>query len=437
MQGFIDRRCYSIPECFVLYLFLCCNLHNEICFYVFPGEFLTYGQQIITEKRVAIIAADDNEHHQKVVSTFATYLQRQCHCNVLYYPWNSLEDKFRWMANSIEQADFNVFVISESAFNQYDAWKHKKPTSSKDMFIPYLTSVLNRFFNNPNFFKRFMLVKFDHSINISMPDVCTSHYQLMKHFTEFLSHIHGLNAFKDNLQKVDLPIDQDLTKTKEGRDLNNAIHHAVKMHRPKPSRFDSGYNSHNENSNSFNEEDWREVRQKYVLTEIIQEKPPGEVFGAFLIDEESRSLMPGQAVEIASIAPAITIAEGGAGEHAFTIDMNPNQSSLMAVNKFGEYIKPNIYPSSTVENIPLRQDSQTNESDSKQGGRLNEAFIINKDELLTCYRPDTSFTFIPPEPSMLDEDITTQYQFEIMQDINQTYLRSTTQDTDNISGYSV
>jgi hypothetical protein len=72
-----------------------------------------------------------------------------------------------------------------------------------------------------------MLVKFDHSINISMPDVCTSHYQLLKDFTKFLSHIHGLNAFKDDLQKVDLPIDQDLTKTKEGRDLNNAIHHAV------------------------------------------------------------------------------------------------------------------------------------------------------------------------------------------------------------------
>jgi hypothetical protein len=45
-----------------------------------------------------------------------------------------------------------------------------------------------------------MLVKFDHSINISMPDVCTSHYQLLKDFTKFLSHIHGLNAFKDDLQ---------------------------------------------------------------------------------------------------------------------------------------------------------------------------------------------------------------------------------------------
>jgi hypothetical protein len=53
---------------------------------------------------------------------FATFLQKICDMDVLFYPWNFNEDKFRWIANTIDKSDYIVFLISQSAVDQYDMW---------------------------------------------------------------------------------------------------------------------------------------------------------------------------------------------------------------------------------------------------------------------------------------------------------------------------
>ncbi|CAC5414644.1 unnamed protein product [Mytilus coruscus] len=418
------------------------------------GESLN-NERLISRKKVAVIAASDNEFHTKVVESLATYLQNQGHCKVNYFPWNQTDDKFQWITTTADDVDFHVLVLSASACSQYDAFTSNRPIDATDIFIPYLSKVLNQGLSH----QKILFVRFDYSTDVSMPNGLGSSYQLLDNFTGFLSHIHKPNPNDDHMET--LTFSKHLSETREGRDLMNAVDNVIKISRFKQSkmygsRMDSGYKSHC-GMNSVDEKEWRDFTQKNVINAIVQEQTYGDRYGQFVIDPDICSFKPVDDDDGLSIFTTITIAEGEAGDRIETseeaemhfnrdrsfmhaaddlqrrkaalgnISKQPRQN-IYATDKNGQQIKPNLNPASQENDLCRKQSASINGSKAIE----NEAgaFIISGDN--SVY-PSTDF-FLPPDPSVLNEDITTEYQFKMMDDINRGQFNP---DLDNISGKSV
>ncbi|XP_076089295.1 uncharacterized protein LOC143059653 [Mytilus galloprovincialis] len=415
------------------------------------------NERWMVKKKVAVIAADDNEFHTKVVESLATYLQSQDHCKVNYFPWNKTDDKLQWITTTADDVDFHVIVLSASACSQYDAFTNNRPIDTTDIFIPYLSKVLNQVLNH----QKIIFVKFDYSSDLSMPNGLGSSFQLLDNFTGFLSHIHKHKPYEDQMKT--LPFSKHLSETREGRDLMNAVDNVIKISRFQQSkmygsRMDSGYKSHCE-MNSVDEKEWRDSTQTNVINAIVQEQPVGVQYGQFVIDPDICSFKPVDDGDGLSLFTTITIAEGEAGDRIETSeeaelhfyrgqscvhagDAIPRRTAALgrlgdtskhtrhisyANDKNGQQIKPNLNPTRQENELCRKQ------SESKNGSKDIEneagAFIISGDNYVY---PGTDF-FLPPDPS-INEDITTEYQFNMMDDINRGQLHY---DLDNVSGKSV
>lgn len=180
---------------------------------------------------VAIAFTEDNKFHNKVVHCFAVFLQKQCCLDVVFYPWSGNEDKFRWITTTIENVDFIIIVISQSGIEQYNTWIHSNTflkKESSDLFMSFLKAVLNRSVQNPNFSKKLIMVQFNHTKDIVIPNTLSmNHFVLNKELKEFLCYLHGRNAYKNDLSLIRLPT--AMSRSKEVRDLDKAITQAVKM----------------------------------------------------------------------------------------------------------------------------------------------------------------------------------------------------------------
>lgn len=164
--------------------------------------------------------------------------------DVLFYPWNFNEDKFRWIANTIDKSDYIVFLISQSAVDQYDMWIREDAYNlnrhSSDLFMTILKNVLNLCIENLQFENKLIMIRFDHTQHISISkNLNMKQFLLNKQLKDFLCHIHGLNIIHPDLSRTYMTIDPNLRKSQEGRNLLTAVKRAVKICREISS--DSGY----------------------------------------------------------------------------------------------------------------------------------------------------------------------------------------------------
>lgn len=153
--------------------------------------------------------------------------------DVLFYPWNFNEDKFRWIANTIDKSDYIVFLTSQSAVDQYDMWIREDAYNfnrhSSDLFMTILKNVLNLRIENLQFENKLIMIKFDHTKHISISkNLNMKQFLLNKQLTDFLCHIHGLNIIHPDLSWTDRTIDPNLKKSQEGTNLLAAVKRAVK-----------------------------------------------------------------------------------------------------------------------------------------------------------------------------------------------------------------
>jgi hypothetical protein len=185
-----------------------------------------------------------------------------------------MQDKFRWVINSMDQADYTVIVNSITAHEQYKQWKSNGKKNSKifqgsplaDLFIPILNQTCIRL-NSQSDYRKVIMVRFDytpkeHTIN----DLNSGgEYVLMKHLQEFLCHIHQLEQHKTKMEDVGLAFVDDFTQLVEGSKLNEKIQKAREYEARFPRRMnsESSTDSGLDSAESLAESDKQTIKKMY------------------------------------------------------------------------------------------------------------------------------------------------------------------------------
>ena len=181
------------------------------------------------KKRIFIVNTEDHPKHLGVLKTFANFLISECKCDVTFAPWCKIDNKLKWIMNSIDECDLTILVNSAAAYLQYEAWKTKTPgkyykpiTRAGDIFIPAIEQITDRLARNVDISKfltiTFSYTKQNHVIN----DMCVgTQYRIPKDLDDFLCHIHGLDLKEKemNLLNCNLPTARNIKRTKNGNDL--------------------------------------------------------------------------------------------------------------------------------------------------------------------------------------------------------------------------
>lgn len=198
--------------------------------------------------KLFLLYEDDHDYHRNVVNNFATYLQQHCQCVVMCVEWQL---DAPWVHQDLQQADYIVIVNSEGAYTTYmnkfgqqnesvTSHQHSSPMTKR---MSSINSVRNKFLHDERY-DNIVMVYFEYTNEkYILPDICPGYkYQLMKHFTDFLLHIHKLHR-TDNLMKYDLPLDGDHGKRPIGQKLLESIAAAecYQQHNPKWAQNRFGY----------------------------------------------------------------------------------------------------------------------------------------------------------------------------------------------------
>ncbi|XP_048739142.2 uncharacterized protein LOC125653614 isoform X2 [Ostrea edulis] len=245
--------------------------------------------RVLPMKTVFLAYAEDHECHKEVLNAFASFLKRHCRCDVIFAPWRMtdiMQDKFRWVINSMDQADYTVIINSITAYEQYKQWKSNGKKNSKifqgsplaDLFIPILNQTCIRL-NNLSDYRKFIMVRFDytqkeHTIN----DLNSGgEYVLMKHLQEFLCHIHQLEQHKTKMEDVGLAFVDDFTQLLEGSRLNEKIQKAREYEAKFPRRMNSETSTDSglDSAESLPESDRQTIKKMYE--ENLPSNCPGNV----------------------------------------------------------------------------------------------------------------------------------------------------------------
>ncbi|CAC5407535.1 unnamed protein product [Mytilus coruscus] len=155
----------------------------------------------VCSRTMGIVTTDDDNKHDKLVNTFATFLREVCQLNILFHPWTPNENKDLWISNTLDKADYIVFVLSESAVNQYRSWTEEGYQDCRTFFMTMLKTALNRSIQNPHISNKFIIVTFENPQYLQIPQDLNNMKQflLTKQLKDFLDHI-----------QEDLPSDQNL-----------------------------------------------------------------------------------------------------------------------------------------------------------------------------------------------------------------------------------
>ena len=195
--------------------------------------------------KLFMLYEDENEHHHKVVHTFARYLSGYCQCDVMVAEMDL--DK-PWVHQDLSKANYAIVVNSEGAYKAY-ASKFGSNGSSGGVGVvnserspnasPKLGGInsLRRTFLSEERYDKIVMVYFEYTDEqFIIPDICPGYkYKLMKNFTDFLLHIHKLDR-TDNLAQYDIPFEGDLHRQPIGQQLRAAITEATKYEQTKKSK---------------------------------------------------------------------------------------------------------------------------------------------------------------------------------------------------------
>src|SRR5688572_8151496 len=109
----------------------------------------------IDDKQIVLLVySSDNEHHRKVVRTFAAFLHSCCKCDVRFDDWSQVDisqtNALDWLTKQLHQVKHIIFINSLGAFMQHKAWIEGatcmpvKELLLPDMFIPALRQIQAR-----------------------------------------------------------------------------------------------------------------------------------------------------------------------------------------------------------------------------------------------------------------------------------------------------
>lgn len=215
-----------------------------------------------------------------------------------------MQDKFRWVINAMDQADYTVIVNSFTAHEQFKQWKSNGKKDSNiykgsplaDLFIPILNQTCIRLNNNAEY-RKFIMVRFDYTSKEHTISELNSggEYILMKHLREFLCHIHKIDQHKTKMEDVELAFVDDFTQLIDGAELNKKIQRAKAHELRLPQREDSKISTDSgmHSFESVTEEEKEVIKNLYEqsmnnrfgeppgyqgdsITEIIQHEQPSQ-----------------------------------------------------------------------------------------------------------------------------------------------------------------
>ncbi|XP_078340017.1 uncharacterized protein LOC111108147 isoform X2 [Crassostrea virginica] len=261
----------------------------------------------LSKKTIFLAYAEDHNYHKDVVTAFAGFLKTHCRCNVIFAPWRLneiMQDKFRWVINAMDQADYTVIVNSFTAHEQFKQWKSNGKKDSNiyqgsplaDLFIPILNQTCIRLNNNAEY-RKFIMVRFDYTSKEHTISELNSggEYILMKHLREFLCHIHKIDQHKTKMEDVELAFVDDFTQLIDGAELNKKIQRAKAHELRLPQREDSKISTDSgmHSFESVTEEEKEVIKNLYEqsmnnrfgqppgyqgdsITEIIQHEQPSQ-----------------------------------------------------------------------------------------------------------------------------------------------------------------
>lgn len=231
-------------------------------------------KRVLPKKTIFLAYAEDHEPHKDVLTSFANFLQKHCRCNVIFAPWrlsDIMQDKFRWVINSMDQADYTVIVNSFMAFEQFKQWKTNGKKDSKifegsplaDLFIPILNQTCIRL-NNQSNYRKFIMVRFEYTLKEHTITELNSggEYVLMKHLREFLCHVHQIDQQRTKMENVGLAFVDDYTQLPDGTQLKEKIQKANEYEVKFPRRMDSKM-SNDSGMDSLTEEDKATIKEHY------------------------------------------------------------------------------------------------------------------------------------------------------------------------------
>nr|XP_034307292.1 uncharacterized protein LOC117682857 isoform X3 [Crassostrea gigas] len=231
-------------------------------------------RRVLPKKTIFLAYAEDHESHKDVLTSFANFLETHCRCNVIFAPWrlsDIMQDKFRWVINSMDQADYTVIVNSFTAFEQFKQWKTNGKKDSKifegsplaDLFIPILNQTCIRL-NNQSNYRKFIMVRFEYTSKEHTITELNSggEYVLMKHLREFLCHVHQIDQQRTKMENVGLAFVDDYTQLPDGTQLKDKIQKAKEYEFKFPRRMDSKM-SNDSGMDSLTEEDKATIKENY------------------------------------------------------------------------------------------------------------------------------------------------------------------------------
>ncbi|CAG2218527.1 unnamed protein product [Mytilus edulis] len=169
--------------------------------FVLPKDHI---QMKVCSRTIGIVTTDDDDKHDKLVNTFATFLREACQLNILFHPWTPTENKDQWISNTLHSADYIVFVLSESAVDQYMSWTEEGYQHCRTFFMTALNAALNRSIQNPHISNKFIIVSFENPKCIQIPRDLNNMKQflLTKQLKDFLDHIQEVLPSDQNLEII-------------------------------------------------------------------------------------------------------------------------------------------------------------------------------------------------------------------------------------------
>ncbi|KAH3877696.1 hypothetical protein DPMN_001572, partial [Dreissena polymorpha] len=182
--------------------------------------------QFKKKPKLFLLYEDENEHHRRVVTTFGTYLVTYCQCDVMMAEF-TLDAP--WVHQDLERADYTIVVNSEGAFRA-----NMSPSSKR---MSSINSLRNKFKHEERYDK-IVMVYFEYTDEqFIIPDICPGFkYKLMKHFSDFLLHVHKIHRADKDLVQYDLPLDGNLQHRPIGHQLAEAIAQAIQYEQNKSKR---------------------------------------------------------------------------------------------------------------------------------------------------------------------------------------------------------
>ncbi|XP_071176116.1 uncharacterized protein [Mytilus edulis] len=192
------------------------------------------NDDLLNFPKVYVVNSEDHLPHMKVVEAFAKFLDVQCHCDVIYAPWclrEYLDNKPKWITNSIDTADFVIIVNSNLTYHQFKSWKNQKKQFGKttdsnqsfDLFMPPISQITERISNVNNPFKC-IVVHFSYTDdNLTLDELCTgADFLIPKHIHELICQIHQMDTRRVGYCSIGYFADL-LSSTREGQDLTECI----------------------------------------------------------------------------------------------------------------------------------------------------------------------------------------------------------------------